>query len=217
MIEQKMISEKMLTELKEDLKTRMSGFRLAHTLGVEEMAIRIGGIYCPEKVNVLRAAALLHDITKELSPDAQKEIFKKHGIVMSREAELAPPTHHAMTAELEIPERYPEFADPEILGAVRCHTTGRAGMTLCEKIIYISDYIDFTRTYSDCILLRDMFWGAHPERMSGEERLVHLDRVVLRSLELTIIDLNERGRTVSRETVEALDHLQNKLNNSTEV
>ncbi len=217
MTETKMISEKMLAELKEILKTKMSGFRLAHTLGVEEMAARIGAIYCPEKVNVLRAAALLHDITKELSPEAHKEIFKKHGVVMSPEAELAPPTHHAMTAELEIPERYPEFADTEILGAVRCHTTGRADMTLCEKIIYISDYIDFTRTYSDCILLRDMFWRAHPEKMTEAERLIHLDKVVIKSLELTIIDLNERGRTVSRETVEALDFLRNKMKERAEI
>ena len=136
---------------------------------------------------------------------------------MSRETELAPPIHHALTASLEIPERYPDFADPEILSAVKYHTTGRADMTLCEKIIYISDYIDFTRTYSDCILLRDMFWGAHPESMSKDERLMHLDRVVLKSLELTIIDLNERNRTVTSETVEALDFLQNEIKKKEEI
>ncbi len=217
MIEEKIITEKMLASLKEELKTKMSGFRLAHTLGVEEMAARIGAIYCPEKINILRAAALLHDITKELPIEAQKEIFKKHGIEMSREAELAPPTLHAMTAELEIPVRYPEFADTEVLGAVRCHTTGRAGMTLSEKIIYISDYIDFTRTYSDCILLRDMFWRAKPEKMSEGDKLIHLDKVVIKSLELTVIDLNERGRIVSRETVEALEYLKNKMKERTEI
>ena len=217
MIEQKNINEEMLTRLRSELKTKMSAFRFAHTLGVEEMAARIGAIYCPEKVNKLRAAALLHDITKELSVEAQKEVFKKHGVVMSRETELAPPIHHAITASLEIPERYPDFADPEILSAVKYHTTGRADMTLCEKIIYISDYIDFTRTYSDCILLRDMFWGAHPESMSKDERLMHLDRVVLKSLELTIIDLNERNRTVTGETVEALDFLQDEIKKKEEI
>ena len=60
---QVIISEKMLNDLRESLKTKMSGFRLAHTLGVEEMAVRIGEIYCPEKLNILRAAALLHDMT----------------------------------------------------------------------------------------------------------------------------------------------------------
>ncbi len=205
------ITEEMLSELREKIKTKMSGFRLAHTYGVEEMAARIGEIYCPQKVNKLRAAALLHDITKELPLADQKRILKKHGLEMSREMENAPPTQHALTASLAIPEYYPEFADDEIIGAVRCHTTGKADMSLAEKIIYLSDYIDFTRTYSDCILLRDMFWVQGITKMTEEERLRHLDRVVLKSFELTIADLLENNRTVSRETEEARDFLLARL------
>ena len=62
-----------------------------------------------------------------------------------------------------------------------------------------------------------MFWGAHPESMSKDERLMHLDRVVLKSLELTIIDLNERNRTVTGETVEALDFLQDEIKKKEEI
>lgn len=205
------ITDEMLTALRESLKSKMSGFRLAHTLGVEEMAARIGAIYCPEKLNVLRAAALLHDMTKELSPEAQKEIFERHGEKMSSDAELSPPTQHALTAALEIPVRYPEFADGEVIGAVRYHTTGRANMTLCEKIIYISDYIDFTRTYSDCKALREMFWSASPEKMGPREREIHLDRVILTCLELTVEDLNENSRHISAETLEARDFILEEL------
>ena len=205
------ITDEMLSSLREKLKTQMSGFRLAHTLGVEEMAARIGEIYCPEKINILRAAALLHDITKELSPIAQKEIFKKHGMEMSADVENSPPTQHAITAALEIPLRYPEFADREVIGAVRYHTTGRVDMTLCEKIVYLSDYIDFTRTYSDCRALRDMFWSVDLKGMSEEEREEHLDRVVLCSLELTIADLKENSKHISSESIEARDALIKKL------
>ena len=207
------ITEEMLISLREKLKTQMSGFRLAHTLGVEEMAIRIGEIYCPEKLNKLRAAALLHDLTKELSPTAQKELFEKHGTTMSKEAEKSPPTQHALTAALEIPVRYPEFADEEVILAVKCHTTGRVDMTLCEKIIYLSDYIDFTRTYSDCRVLRESFWSADFSKMSKEEREEHLDRVVLKSFEFTIADLEENNKYVSSETVKARDALAKKLEN----
>lgn len=205
------ITDEMLSSLREKLKTQMSGFRLAHTLGVEEMAVRIGEIYCPEKLYILRAAALLHDITKELSPKAQMELFLKHGVEISADIESSPPTQHAITAALEIPLRYPEFADEEVIGAVRYHTTGRVDMTLCEKIVYLSDYIDFTRTYSDCRALREMFWSADLKNMNEEEREEHLDRVVLRSLELTIADLKENSRHISRETVEARDALKKKL------
>ena len=203
------ITDEMLNSLREGLKSKMSGFRLAHTLGVEEMAARMARIYCPEKENLLRGAALLHDLTKELSPAAQKQIFEAHGLSMSEDVEKSPPTQHAITAALEIPLRYPEFADPELIGAVRNHTTGKADMTLSEKIIYLSDYIDFTRTYSDCKALRDMFWGANPTEMDKESREEHLDRVIMRSFELTIADLVENSRPISPETKEALEWLKN--------
>lgn len=210
-MERIVITDEMLKALRESLKGKMSGFRLAHTLGVEEMAARIGAIYCPEKLNILRAAALLHDMTKELSPEAQKEIFESHGEKMSEDVEMSPATQHAITAALEIPVRYPEFADSEVIGAVRYHTTGRADMALCEKIIYISDYIDFTRTYSDCKALREMFWSACPDKMGEQERILHLDRVILTCLELTVEDLVENSRHVSRETLEARDFILEKI------
>ena len=84
-------------------------------------------------------------------------------------------------------------------------------MTLCEKIIYISDYIDFTRTYSDCKALREMFWSASPEKMGEREREIHLDRVILTCLEMTVEDLVENSRHVSRETLEARDFILEKL------
>lgn len=201
------ITTQMLDTLREEVKKKMSSFRLAHTLGVEEMVAKIGAVYCPEKENILRAAALLHDMTKELSPVQQKQIFDKHDVCMSDEVANSYPVQHAITASLEIPERYPEFADAEVISAVRYHTTGRPDMTLCEKIIYISDYIDFTRTYSECIKLRDMFWSVDIAKLSEEERLLHLDRVILESLDLTILDLIQRGYVISSETLNARNRL----------
>ena len=205
------ITDESLLSLKESLRSKMSGFRLAHTLGVEEMAVRIGEIYCPERLNILRAAALLHDITKELSPMAQRKILSNHGIAMSEDLEKSPPTQHAITAALEIPLRYPEFANDEVISAVRNHTTGRAGMSLCEKIIYLSDYIDFTRTYSDCKALRELFWSVDIKNMSQDEREEHLDKVVLKCLEFTVADLEESSKYISRETLLARDYIKKKL------
>ena len=44
--------------------------------------------------------------------------------------------------------------DDEILGAVRWHTTGKAGMTLLEKIIYVADFISADRDYKDVEVVR---------------------------------------------------------------
>ena len=206
------INEAMLSSLRGSVAARMSEKRFAHTLGVEEMAARIAEIYCPEKKGLLRVAALLHDITKELTPDGHKMICAENGIRMSEEMEQAPSTQHAFTASLLIPEHYPPFADEEIISSVRYHTTGRADMSLSEKIIYLSDYIDLTRTYPDCVELRDMFWGVDFSNMTESERLVHLDRVLLRSFDMTIADLKARNKQISRETAEARESLLTKIN-----
>lgn len=206
------ISEETLSSLRESISLRMSEQRLKHTLGVEDMAAKIAEIYCPEKANLLRAAALLHDITKELSTAEQREIAMRYGEGMTSEMENAPSTQHSYTASLIIPQLYPHLATEEIILAVRYHTTGRADMSLSEKIIYLSDYIDCTRTYSDCVALRDMFWGADILGMTEHERLMHLDRVMLRSFEMTIADLKARNRQISRETAEAWESLNKIIN-----
>ena len=59
--------EQRLDALRGELSSLMSPKRYAHTLGVERMAVRLGQLFCPEKIPQLRAAALLHDITKEES------------------------------------------------------------------------------------------------------------------------------------------------------
>ncbi len=207
------ITDEMLKDVRESIKQVLSERRYLHTLAVEDMAARIGEIYCPEKLDVLRAAGLLHDVTKEKTVDEQLKIFEKHCVNVPDDIRLSPSTHHAISASLEIPELFPDIAHKEVLGAVRYHTTGRADMTLCEKIIYLADYIDMTRTYHDCVMLRNMFWDAKPENMTESEREEHLDRVIFKSFEITVNDLLKRGKIISRETADAMEFLQKKYEN----
>lgn len=197
------IKTEQINRLRGLIGEKMSGFRLEHTLGVERMAVRLGELMAPEHVDLLRAAALLHDVTKELTLPEQVEICERFGVTLTKEELAAPATLHSITASLIIPEQYPEFALEELLAAVRYHTTGRESMSLCEKIIYLADYIDETRKYDDCIALREEFFSAEPEKMTQKERLEHLDRVILRSFDLTVADLLEKGRVISPETVKA--------------
>ncbi len=39
-------------------------------------------------------------------------------------------------------EKEAGITDPEILDAIRYHTSGRPGMTLLDKVIYVADYIE---------------------------------------------------------------------------
>ena len=122
-----------------------------------------------------------------------------------------PPTIHALTAALIIPDEHPDFAEAELIDAIRYHSTGRYGMTLSDKIIYLSDYIEDTRKYEDCIALREEFFSAEPEKMEKNERITHLDRVLLHAFEATVEDLTQKGKIIESGTTEAIKSLKKEL------
>ena len=197
----------MIIELRETIKSSMSEKRSYHTLAVEQMAMRIADIYVPDKKNVLRAAALLHDITKEIKTDGQIALCAEYGIELSDQDILAPKTLHARTAAARIALQFPEFADPEVVSAVRWHTTGRANMSLCEKIIYLSDYIDDSRTFEDCIRVRERFFDFDFENASDREKLEHLDDTLIYSYDLTIKELLVKNAPIAKDTFNARNEL----------
>ena len=201
------ITERMLNALREEIRSSMSEKRFRHTAEVEQMAIRLGELYAPHKIPMLRGAALLHDLTKEYSKDHHLMICAQKNIPLTKEDVHAPKTLHARTAEALIPDRFPAFASEELLSCVRWHTTGRRGMTLCEKLIYLADYIDLSRTFEDCVRLREYFFSANPETMGEEERLAHLRNTLILSFDMTVRGLLEEGAPVSPDTMDARNQL----------
>lgn len=200
-------SEEQLRTLRENISGTMSDKRFFHTLEVEKMAARIGEIYAPNKIDVIRAAGLLHDLTKEYSLEKQLQICREFGIITTKQDILTPKTFHAKTAALLIPVLYPEFDDEEVVSMVRWHTTGNGNMTLLEKIVYLADYIDESRKFDDCVKLRDVFWSADPERMSADEREVHLTKTLVLSFDMTLNALITEGVPISDDTFKARNSL----------
>ncbi len=205
------ITETMLDTLRERVSASMSEKRFRHTAEVEKMAAYLGQLYAPDKVMMLRAAALLHDTTKEYIPNWHLMVCAQKDIELDADAPFAPKTLHAITAAALIPENFPELCDEEIIGCVRWHTTGREGMTLCEKLIYLADYIDMSRTFEDCVRLREMFMEKVPEQMDTNERLLHLDRILIESYDMTISGLLHDGVPVSINTIKARNELIRNL------
>ena len=171
------------------------------------MVTYLAKLYAPEKVNVLRAAALLHDITKEYTTQKQLEICKELCIELEPDAYFAPKTLHARTAAALIPVLYPEFNDPEIISCVRWHTTGREGMTVPEKLVYLADYIDMSRTFEDCVRLREFFMGVSPELLDQKARYDHLSKTLIKSYNMTVSALLDEGLPISVDTMAARNQL----------
>lgn len=201
------MTENTIVQLRETIKSSMSKKRAFHTLAVEQMAIRLGQIYASDKINVLRAAALLHDVTKELKGDEQIKLCKDYGINLSDHDILAPKTLHARTAAEKIKRDFPDFADPEIISAVRWHTTGKAGMTICEKLIYLADYIDDSRKFEDCVKLREFFFDFDFESADESSKLAHLRDTLIYSYDMTISSLLDSGAPIAKDTFDARNEL----------
>ena len=210
------ITEADISALRSDVKKYMSEKRYEHTLGVEAAAIRIGEYCLPDKIIPLRCAALLHDISKELSADEQTEILREvKGITVSDL--LTPPAHHAFTAPTVILRDFPSFATKEILSAVFNHTTASADMSVFDEIVFIADYVEDGRTYTDCIKVRDELFKRLEEARDIEECVQWLHVATISTLNNTINSLKSRNRFINDRTLSAKEAFISRMPMSPEL
>ena len=76
----KIVSNKMLDSLRARVRAEMSEKRFLHTLGVEREIKRLCDVYESDNAVIMQCAALLHDITKEYTPERHLNIMETHGI-----------------------------------------------------------------------------------------------------------------------------------------
>lgn len=204
------ITVEMLDELRASIQNSMSPKRYIHTCAVEGMVARLCELFCPECTTELRAAALLHDITKEESLEKQLQLCREFDIIVQSGDVLAPKTFHAKTAAALIGRDYPDFASEAVVSAVRWHTTGHADMTLSEQLLYLADYIDDSRMFPDCVRLRNYFWRADPAAMDECARMAHLYDTLILSFDMTMRHLLDENATISLDTILARNALIEK-------
>lgn len=114
--------------------------RFEHTLGVAYTAAALAMRYDGD-VKKAQTAGLLHDCAKCLSDEKRLSICKKNKIPVTELERKNPFLLHAKVGAYLANEKY-GVKDPDILNAVRSHTTGRQDMSLLEKIVFVADYIE---------------------------------------------------------------------------
>ena len=200
------VTEEDLIRLRGELNKFISGKRLSHSLAVEEEVTSLAGLFglSVNDSNRLRAAAILHDITKELSVDGHLELCKKHSLEVTEDDLKSPKVFHSLTGAYEAMELYPEIIDRETFNAIKYHTTGRAGLTLFDKLLYLADYIEKTRTFPDCVKLREYFY-------SKPASVGHLDKTLLISFDMTLKNLEDEGQFVHPSTLIARNAIAKEI------
>lgn len=166
--------------------------RIPHVLGTEQEAIRLAERYGAD-VEKARVGALLHDCTKKLDLPEQLALCERYGIPLDELERQTLKLLHAKTGAAIARDVF--GVDEEIYNAILWHTTGRAGMTLLEKILYLADYIEPSRDFPGVDKLRTVCYK-------------DLDAGLLMGLEMTIGEMNALGSPVHRATIEARDALK---------
>lgn len=172
--------------------------RFNHILRVEKAAIELAEHYGAD-VYKARAAALLHDVTKRKTGEEQLEMAREYGVPGAEEFEKSPKVAHAFTGAAYAEHRL-LISDPDLLTAIRYHTTGRAGMSLLEKIIFLADGIEEGRSFE----------GVDGIRKAAFE---DIDRAMLISLELTKAKVDKNGAYLHPYTAEAIAFFRDAVKN----
>lgn len=127
-------------EIIEDLKKSQNLHRFNHTIGVAETAKKMAESL-GENPNKAYLAGLLHDSAKCVSDHEKIQICKENNINISYSEQCNPFLLHAKVGAYFTKYKY-KISDIDIINSVRYHTTGRANMSLLEKIIFTADYIE---------------------------------------------------------------------------
>ena len=174
--------------LRAEVERRVSPKRMAHILGCERMAAEMAKVYGVDDYAV-RAAAILHDCTKALSEKEQLTLCEKWNIIIDYDEDNFAQLIHADTGA-EVARR--EFKMPEdIVSAIRTHTTGDVSMTDLQKILYVADMCEETRTWPGVEELRAL-------------ALTDLEGAVTSAMERTAAFIREQGREPYYKTLDAL-------------
>ncbi len=169
--------------------------RIPHIEGTEQAAVKLAQRWGAD-VALAQRAAILHDCTKYLGLEEQLNLCRKYGILLDALEQRAVKLLHAKTGAGAA--RY-LFGEPdEVYDAIFWHTTGKADMTLLEKIIYLADYMEPTREFDGVEQMRQLAFE-------------DLDRTLLLGFEMSISEMEQRGNPVHPNTVQGRDWLKGTL------
>lgn len=177
------------------IKGRMGDKRFNHSIEVSKAAVRLARKYGADEEKA-QIAGILHDVCKETSKSEQLKIFEKNDIMLSNVELNAFKLWHAISGAAYIKSEL-EIDDPDIVNAVRYHTTARKGMSLLEKVIYIADYISDDRDYD----------GVDEMRKAAKE---NLDDAMTVALQYSICELAEAKKCIHPDTVGAYNEIMLK-------
>ncbi len=181
------------------IKENLSEKRFKHTLGVADTARSLAMVWGAD-ADKAYLAGLLHDCAKEIPKREAISRLREAGYSVSDIERRTPALLHAPLGKVFARGIF-GVCDEDVLNSVRYHTTGREGMSLLEKIIYVADFAEPNRDYDGIEEIRIL-------------STTDLDKAALKGADLSLIHTIKRGAAIHVDTIAARNYF---LKNTNEV
>ena len=181
-----------LRKIRKAMEKTLDPKRYEHTLGVEYTAAALAMRY-GANIQKAQLAGLLHDCAKCMSGEKMIAICEKYNVDISDMERRNPALLHAKAGSYVAKAEY-DVDDRDVICAIWNHTTGRPGMSLLEKIVFVADYIEPGRNKAQNL--------AQIRQLAFKD----LDAAVLQILEDTLNYLEVRGGEIDPMTRETLEY-----------
>lgn len=149
------------SSIKDKLKADLSPKRYKHCMSTALFAVNnMSGDINYDKVIV---SAMLHDCAKESSEVEQLLSYgMEHVPVLMRHYDPGMPVIHAFTGVALAMREY-NITDNDILSAICYHTTANIEMSELDKLIYVSDKLEYSRDFRGVEKLRSIYYNNHED------------------------------------------------------
>ena len=179
-------------KIKKKLSKYLDEARFEHTMGVMYTCAALAMVYDYDLEDA-QAAGLLHDSAKCIPNKKKLKLCSQHDIPVSDFEKDHPFLLHAKLGAYVASSKY-DIKDEEILTAITYHTTGRPGMSLLEKIVFVADYIEPRRNKaSNLSKLRQMAF-------------IDIDRTVYEIMDQTLRYLKAKKVPIDSLTKKSCDY-----------
>jgi len=172
--------------------------RLSHVMGVYEVALKLADHYHASK-NDVGLAALFHDFMKNDSIEHQKIFLSEDEIKYYQQAQVM---YHALSASRYLEQTY-DISNQDILDAIKFHVWGNIEMSLIGKIIFVSDYCEPNRNFTDVEEIYQM-------------ALKNLDQAVCYCMKITLEHVLENKQTPHADQLSAYTYYMEVTHAKTE-
>lgn len=179
-----------IKEIETDLSNKLSKKRFIHTLGVVNSAMYLAKKY-GANIEDAHLAALLHDCAKEIPLLEMRDLVAD--LPCDQDMLHSGALLHGLAGMVLANTQY-GVTNPDILEAIRVHTTGKENMSKLDKIIFLADYIEPNRKFP----------GVNDIRLAAEQSL---DAGVLCGFDMTIRHLIDSGDSIYPLTILSRNNL----------